>query len=139
MIQAYLPGPAPARVRRSGEDAWITFKSPPEDARGRVRREEEFPISPALAQRLLECSCRRPFIEKTRYREPFGGRIWEIDVFHAENEGLILAEVELPDPDAPVDIPPWVAREVTGDPRFTNYGLSRTPWTAFRGEVSFDP
>ena len=139
IIQAYLPGTAPGRVRLSGEDAWITFKGPPQDPEGRVRREDEFPIPPALARLLLDHSCRRPFIEKTRRRERHGGREWEIDAFHAENEGLVLAEVELPEPDAPVDLPPWAGREVTGDPRFTNYGLSRKPWTAFRNEFRFDP
>ena len=130
MVQAYLQGRGPGRIRKAGAQAWITFKGPPEDSAGRVRREEEFSIPPALADLLLTHCCRTPFIEKTRYRERHAGAEWEVDVFHAENEGLVLAEIELAHAGDPVEIPPWVVREVTGDPRFTNYGLSLRPWNA---------
>ena len=128
MVQAYLQGTGPGRIRKAGTQAWITFKGPPQDSAGRVRREEEFSIPSALADLLLTHCCRTPFIEKTRHLERHAGAEWEVDVFHAENEGLVLAEIELSHADDPVEIPPWAVREVTGDPRFTNFGLSRCPW-----------
>ena len=73
--------------------------------------------------------CRGGRIEKTRYIIPAGGgRKWEVDRFHGENEGLVLAEIELSGADETFEKPSWLGEEVTGDPRFYNSTLSRRPF-----------
>jgi adenylate cyclase len=72
--------------------------------------------------------CEKPIIEKTRYRIAFGGHTWEVDVFHGDNEGLVVAEVELENRDEQVELPPWVTEEVTGDPRYYNVSLVKEPY-----------
>ncbi len=116
------------RVRISGDGAWLTVKGP---ARGLTRLEFEYGIPPADAAAMLEELCPHPPIEKTRYRIPFGGLVWEVDEFHGANEGLVLAEVELEREDQPVELPPWVGREVTGDPRYLNAYLAEHPHTTW--------
>ncbi|MDE5919426.1 MAG: adenylate cyclase, partial [Duncaniella sp.] len=58
------------------------------------------------------------------YIVPWAGRVWEVDEFHGRHEGLVLAEVELPDAEAEVKLPPFVGEEVTGDPRYYNSVLA---------------
>ena len=62
---------------------------------------------------------------KTRYLVDFGGRTWEVDEFHGHLEGLVVAEVELDDENAAVEMPPFVGREVTGDERYYNSNLCK--------------
>ena len=62
---------------------------------------------------MLEQLCERPLIEKTRYREEFKGHWWEIDEFHGDNAGLVIAEIELASDSARYVIPPWAAAEVS--------------------------
>ena len=68
-------------------------------------------------------------VEKTRYKEEFGGLLWEIDVFEGKNKGLILAEVELASEDQEVQIPDWVKKEVSGDMRYFNSSLASNPYS----------
>ncbi|MEO8501635.1 MAG: adenylate cyclase, partial [Vicinamibacteria bacterium] len=75
--------------------------------------------------------CERPLIDKHRYVEHHVGRAWEIDVFHGENEGLVIAEVELPSAEAKVELPNWVGREVSDDPRYFNSNLLKNPYSAW--------
>jgi CYTH domain-containing protein len=112
------------RVRIAGEKAYITIKGAVE---GISRPEFEYLIPIEDARELMKL-CKGPFIEKTRYQIPFDGLVWEVDEFHGENRGLIVAEVELTDPDQGVILPPWVGEEVTGDPRFYNSSLSTLPY-----------
>lgn len=113
------------RVRVAGSRAFLTVKGPEADS---LRTEFEYavPVSEAI-QMLIEL-CEKPIIEKTRYKIPFGGHIWEVDVFHGDNEGLVVAEVELESPDEQVQLPPWVTDEVTGDPRYYNVSLVKGPF-----------
>lgn len=113
------------RVRLEGERAFLTVKGP---ARGGVRLEYEYPIPAEEAREILAGLCESPLIEKRRHRLLAAGRLWEIDVFAGENEGLILAEVELERPDAPLELPPWADREVTEDPRYANSSLVENPF-----------
>lgn len=113
------------RVRTAGDRAFITIKGATE---GITRLEFEYPVPLDDAQIMLERLCGGPLIEKTRYRVPFGGRVWEVDVFAGDNAGLVLAEVELPSADAPVELPPWVGVEVSDNPRYYNANLSRNPY-----------
>ncbi len=113
------------RVRTAGDQGYLTIKGP---SQGSVRAEFEYPIPLADALELLDTLCDRPFIDKTRYRIPVAGLVWEVDEFHGENAGLVLAEVELQDPAQAVELPEWIGTEVTGDPRYYNSSLVRSPF-----------
>ena len=67
-------------------------------------------------------------IEKTRYKINIGDLIWEVDEFWGENQGLILAEVELETEDQNINIPHWIGKEVTSDPRYYNSNLVKNPF-----------
>jgi adenylate cyclase len=116
------------RVRTAGDQGYLTIKGP---SQGSTRAEFEYPIPLADALELLDTLCDRPFIDKTRYRIPVAGLVWEVDEFHAENTGLVLAEVELDHPDQAVDLPDWIGTEVTGDPRYYNSYLVRSPFRSW--------
>lgn len=115
---------ATVRVRRAGEDAFLTIKGQTE---GISRAEFEYPIPPAHADAMLAELCLKPIIQKVRYDVDFAGKRWTVDVFEAENAGLVVAEVELAHPDEPVTLPPWVGEEVTFDPRYRNSALVNAP------------
>lgn len=121
IAQGYLSAlpEATVRVRVCGPSGFLTVKS---KNCGAVRGEWEYAIPVAEARELLALS-QTPVIVKTRYEVPFGGRRWEVDVF-SRPAGVALAEVELESADAPVGLPPWVGREVTGNPRYYNSALS---------------
>ena len=119
------------RVRIAGSNAFITVKGL---TRGIERREFEYSIPPADAGVMLDELCTRPLVEKLRHRIIFAGLTWEVDEFLGENKGLLLAEVELPAPDARVELPPWAGLEVSDDPRYFNSNLSRNPYTRW-GDV----
>lgn len=112
------------RIRLEGRKGWITVKGL---TKGSTRQEFEYPIPAADAKALLRL-CERPLLEKTRRRVPFAGRTWDVDEFHGDNAGLVVAEIELPRADAKVGLPPWAGREVTGDPRYYNANLAKEPW-----------
>ena len=114
------------RVRIAGEHAFLTIKGL---TLGIMRVEFEYPIPRADADAMLEVLCLRPLVEKTRYRVLFEGRTWEVDVFDGENAGLITAEVELPSADATLVLPPWIAQEVSHDPRYFNSNLAQEPYS----------
>lgn len=125
--QGYLMSDAglTVRVRRSGDSGFLTIKGP---ADGPARPEYEYAIPVADVDEMLARLTRGGRIDKVRYRRPFAGLIWEIDVFAGDNEGLIVAEVELGRADQVVELPPWVGPEVTHDPRYSNAALSRHPF-----------
>ncbi len=117
------------RVRVAGAAGVLTVKG---RGSGAVRPEFEFSIPHADAADMLDTLCLRPLIEKTRYRLPFGGRTWEIDVFEGENAGLVIAEVELASEAEEVDIPSWAGEEVTGQSRYENASLVSRPYRAWK-------
>jgi len=117
------------RIRIAGDQAFLTIKGANE---GISRLEFEYPMPVADAAEMLDKLAQKPLIEKTRHREAYAGRDWEIDVFHGDNEGLVLAEVELPDVDATVSPPPWVLAEVSDDPRYYNSNLVANPYKRWR-------
>ena len=116
------------RIRLAGENAWITVKG---RTQGITRAEFEYPIPPDDARDLLEI-CLPSVIDKTRHRIDFGGHVWEVDVFHGANEGLVLAEVELDDESVHPAMPPWIGAEVSDDARYFNANLASHPFSAFR-------
>lgn len=132
--QGYLPtaGETTVRVRLAGETACLTLKRP---STGATRLEFEYRIPLEDARQILAELCADSRIEKTRYRIPYGGRVWELDVFHGDNEGLIVAEVELQTEDEPISRPEWVTREVTHDPRYSNANLPTNPYRNWRNLV----
>ena len=117
------------RVRVAGERAFLTIKGPPQ---GAVRDEYEYPIPVADAEELLGRLCSGGCIEKVRHRVTHAGRVWEVDEFTGENAPLVVAEVELKRIDDEVSLPPWVGREVTEDPRYTNAALALQPYSRWK-------
>ena len=114
------------RVRTVGDKGFLTIKGV---TVGVSRSEFEYPIPTADANAMLDDLCERPLIEKTRYKVQHAGLTWEIDEFFGENRGLIVAEVELKDEQQTFDLPSWVGKEVSGDPRYFNSNLIKTPYT----------
>ena len=112
------------RVRVKKEEGFLTIKGPTINA---SRLEYEYPIPAPDAVELLE-SFTDHYIEKIRYTLVFAGNLWEIDEFMGDNEGLMLAEIELNMPDAAYEKPPWLGENVTEDPRYYNSNLSSKPF-----------
>ncbi|KAF0803027.1 hypothetical protein A6D6_03838 [Alcanivorax xiamenensis] len=127
LTQGYLSHDkrATVRVRIKGEQAWLTIKG---ETHGASRSEFEYPIPPDDARAMLDELCGEGVIDKTRYLVPHQGHTWEVDVFHGDNQGLIIAELELDHEDQPFPHPDWLGDEVTGDPRYYNSALSKTPY-----------
>lgn len=125
--QGYLSATpaATVRIRIAGDRAFITVKG---TTTGCSRQEYEYPIPVADAARMLDSLCQSGLIEKRRYLYPYAGHTWEIDEFMGDNEGLIVAEVELQSESEAVQLPPFIGREVTGDPRYYNSCLAQNPY-----------
>jgi len=113
------------RVRIKGNKAWLTIKG---ISKGASRAEFEYEIPLEDAKYMLENLCERPTIEKHRYLVTFAGFTWEIDDFHGENDGLVIAEIELPSEDTAFDLPEWIGEEVTHDARYYNANLVKNPF-----------
>lgn len=119
------------RVRRSDDRAFITVKAPA-PAGSIARFEWEHPISLDDFDALF-AQCLPGSVEKDRYIVPLAdGLKVEVDVFHGRNEGLVLAEIELPSEDAPFDRPAFLGADVTGDPRFYNSYLAEHPFDSWK-------
>jgi CYTH domain-containing protein len=129
MTQGYLSRDPDrtVRVRIVGEKAFMTIKS---RRMGISRTEIEFPIALDHARDLMAL-CFQPVIDKTRHEVMHEGMLWEVDVFHGANEGLVVAEIELPAEDTPFSRPDWIGEEVSQDPRYTNSRLSEQPFQSW--------
>ncbi len=114
------------RVRTVGPRAFLTVKGM---TVGATRAEYEYEIPPADCNAMLETLAQKPIIEKTRYRIPHDGHVWEVDEFFGENRGLIVAEIELRSEEEAFARPAWIGSEVTGDPRYYNANLIANPFT----------
>lgn len=112
---------ATVRVRIYDDKALITVKGKTD---GIARSEWEYPIPLNDAREMLTL-CHGIVIRKDRYIIPYNGFIWEVDVFTGKYDGLCVAEIELPSPDTPFPLPPFIGQEVSGDPRYYNSMLSR--------------
>ena len=126
--QGYLPTEkgTTVRIRTAGDKGYIAVKGA---TVGLSRKEYEYSIPLADANEMLSSMCIGYIIDKVRYRVQHNDLLWEVDEFKAENEGLVLAEVELSREDQAITLPPWVGDEVSTDPRFTNLALSRKPFS----------
>ena len=121
------------RVRIRDEKGYLTIKGP-SDQGGLVRYEFEKEISLQDARDLMKI-CEPGIIDKTRYLVPYEGHIFEVDEFYGENEGLILAEVELKAPDESFERPAFLGREVTGDRRFYNSCMRVHPYSQWKEDI----
>jgi CYTH domain-containing protein len=113
------------RVRIKEGSGYLTIKG---IAKGARRKEFEYEISLQDAEALLDL-CEKPLIEKDRYELEMGGFTWEVDEFFGENQGLIVAELELENEDQDFPRPDWLGPEVTGDPRYFNSNLIKNPFS----------
>ncbi len=114
------------RVRVAGSQGYLTLKGPSVNL---SRSEFEYAIPLEDAMIMLDTLCEQPLIEKTRYKIPHAGLVWEVDEFAGENQGLILAEVELTAVDQAIALPPWVGEEVSQDGRYFNSYLVKHPFS----------
>ena len=113
------------RIRMQGEECFLTIKGATNE-RGLSRYEFEQQIAPADAEELLKL-CLPGIIDKVRNWITVGNHIWEVDVFQGNNEGLVMAEIELSSEEELFEIPEWAGEEVTGDPKYYNAMLSQKP------------
>lgn len=130
ITQGYLSSASgrTVRVRIRGDRGWLTIKGPSKDGGlSRFEWEMEIPLSDARA--LLEI-CEPGVIDKTRWLVPAGDGIhtWEVDEFHGENAGLVVAEIELRSEADAFERPSWLGPEVTGDRRYYNSMLTLHPF-----------
>jgi CYTH domain-containing protein len=114
------------RVRTIADKGYLTVKG---ITTGATRVEYEYEIPAAEADAMLTDLCEKPLIEKNRYKIQTGPHAWEIDEFLGENQGLVVAEVELTSGNQAFQKPEWIGRDVTGDPRYFNSNLIKHPFT----------
>lgn len=129
IVQGYIcsqPGRT-VRVRIRGEKGFLTIKGA-SDEKGLSRYEFEQEIPLADAEQLLKL-CEPGAIDKVRHLVRVGRHIWEVDVFHGANEGLVMAEIELASEEEVFEKPDWVGEEVSGDRRYYNSMLTKEPYT----------
>lgn len=114
------------RVRLRDDQAFLTIKGPSKDG-GLSRYEFEKAISIDEAELLFQL-CEPGIIDKTRYLIDCGRHTFEVDEFHGDNDGLVMAEVELASPDDPYEKPAFLGQEVTGERRYYNAHLRNHPY-----------
>ena len=129
IVQGYLASSpsVTVRIRMYGDKGFMTVKGRTNDSgMSRFEWEKEIPADEAF---MLLKLCGGGVIDKTRHVVPFAGHVFEVDVFHGENEGLLMAEVELESEEEAFEKPSWLGDEVTGDPRYYNSRLLKHPYT----------
>ncbi len=125
MQQAYLAKEGcTLRVRIADNKAFLTIKG---KTKGISRAEFEYEIPVEDANELIKLAIYPPII-KTRYYAEVDGKTWEVDIFEGENEGLIMAEIELNSENEEFILPEWAKEEVTGDKRYYNAFLAKKPY-----------
>lgn len=112
------------RVRTADEKGFLTIKG---RAKGISRQEFEYEIPLDEAHELIN-NFASAVVEKIRHYITYEGKLWEVDEFKGLNEGLMVAEIELVDEAEYFALPPWIALEVTDDPRYLNAKLARLPF-----------
>ena len=113
------------RVRMVNNKGSLTIKSA---NTGATRLEFEYEIPKDECNTMLDVLVEKPVIEKIRYKVKYKGFVWEIDEFFKENKGLIVAEIELESENQKFEIPEWIGKEVTDDPRYFNSNLINHPY-----------
>ncbi|RNC92386.1 MAG: CYTH domain-containing protein [Allomuricauda sp.] len=118
------------RIRIKGDQGYLTVKGKG-NATGTTRFEWEKEISATEAAALMKL-CEPIILEKTRFEVPFGAHVFEVDEFFGENEGLVVAEVELKHENETFERPEWLGDEVTGDNKYYNSQLSIKPFNQWK-------
>jgi adenylate cyclase len=116
---------ASVRVRIAGDEAFLNLKS---RELGHTRQEFDYPIPVADARALLAL-CVGGVIDKHRHYVEHAGHLWEVDEFHGDNAGLVVAEIELHSADEAFARPAWLGREATDAPRYYNLALASRPYS----------
>jgi len=116
------------RVRIAGDKGFLTIKGKTETF---SHPEYEYSIPADDAGELIQ-KYTATRVEKVRIRVPAGNHVWEVDEFHGENEGLLMAEIELETPEDVFEMPEWLGEEVTGDKRYYNAYLSLNPFQSWQ-------
>jgi len=129
IVQGYLSSvpERTVRVRIKGDKGYITVKGIGNES-GASRFEWEKEIPKEDVENLLKI-CEPGIIDKTRYLVEVGKHTYEVDEFYGDNQGLIIAEVELASEDETFEKPDWLGEEVTGDPKYYNSMLMKHPYT----------
>ena len=128
IVQGYLSSVAErtVRIRVKGDEGFITVKGlGSESGASRFEWEKEIPVSDALELMKL---CEPGVIDKTRYLVDVGGHTYEVDEFYGDNDGLVVAEIELSSEDEDFIRPEWLGEEVTGDVKYYNSMLMKHPY-----------
>jgi adenylate cyclase len=120
---------AVVRVRVKNDKGYLTIKG---SNIGVSRLEFEYEIPLVEANEMLDKLCQKPIIDKTRYLIDFEKHIWEIDIFYGDNEGLVIAEVELENENEQLKLPLWIKEEVSGDIKYYNSNLMKYPYNQWK-------
>ncbi|NUY81314.1 CYTH domain-containing protein [Flavobacterium sp. MAH-1] len=115
------------RVRIKGESGFITIKGKGNET-GTTRFEWETEI-PLLEAKPLLALCEKGTIDKMRYEVQIGKHTFEVDEFFGDNQGLVMAELELSEENEPYEKPDWLGEEITNDERYYNAYLSKNPFS----------
>jgi len=126
MRQGYMAqqGKLVCRVRQKNEQFYLSVKAKIDNLSS---YDYEYPIPAEDGETMLNKLCDHAAVSKTRHLIKQDDLTWEIDEFHDANEGLVVAEIELPSADHPFDMPEWLGDEVSDDKRYTNYALYCKP------------
>lgn len=128
--QGYFAAVNTVRVRIRDDKGYLTIKGPSHNG-GLSRYEFEKEITLQEAQQLM-LLCESDVIDKHRYLVPYAGHTFEVDEFHGDNDGLVMAEVELKSENEPFESPNFIGKEVTGDRRFYNSHMRKNPFKLWR-------
>lgn len=129
--QAYLSSNPlrSVRIRITSDQAFLTIKGPSsKDGMSRFEWEKEIEVSEA--ESLMEL-CEEGKIDKIRHIILVGEHVFEVDEFLGENQGLVLAEIELKSAEERFEFPNWLGKEVTGNPKYYNSYLSKKPYKSW--------
>lgn len=114
------------RIRLIGDKGFLTVKGITKNI---SRCEFEYEIPFKEAEYMLNELCENPIIVKFRFKIAMENFVWEVDEFQEENEGLVVAEIELEEENQEYPIPSWLGKEVSGDPKYYNANLVRFPFS----------
>jgi len=119
------------RVRIAGDKAWLTIKGKHTNI---SRLEFEYPLPKDDAQVMLAEVCEQPIIHKRRFLKIYKGFTWEIDEFYGDNQGLVVAEIELTSEDQQFPRPDWLGEEVSHESRYYNASLRIYPYSMWKDD-----
>lgn len=134
IVQGYIPtcDESEVRIRSKNEHYFITVKSKLNEF-CITREEVEVSINPEVGKKLMDTILDK-LIHKVRYIVSYKGLFIEVDMFLGDNTGLVLAEIELDSEDQILDLPTWIGKEVSYDPKYYNNNLINEPFSGWKNE-----